>query len=176
MAAFLNKFTLSKLKVNCNLIRYEILLRMNKTVIPSEEIHTSQLKQFMQFLEQNKLPFKDIQLNGNFFLRYYDAEGNTVGSGGLELYGDTGLLRSVAVMESNRGHNIGKQIVDDILQRAAELNLHSVFLLTETAYDFFLKKGFSDVSRDAVPDALKRSSEFSEVCPSSAKCMVYHLR
>jgi amino-acid N-acetyltransferase len=149
---------------------------MNKKVIASEEIHASQLKEFLQFLEQNKLPFKDIQLIGNFFLRYYDADGNTVGTGGLELYGDTGLLRSVAVTESNRGHNIGKQIVNDILQHAAELNLHSVFLLTETAHDFFLKKGFSDFPRDAVPDALKRSSEFSEVCPSSAKCMVYHLR
>jgi amino-acid N-acetyltransferase len=148
---------------------------MNRISIASEKIREHQLKEFKLFLENNELPFKDIDLNGNIFLRFYDNEGNTIGTGGLEIYGTSGLLRSVAVSEAKRGHRIGNQIVDDILQQAKVLNLQSVFLLTETAYYFFLKKGFSDFPRDGVPGALKNSSEFSAICPSTAKCMICRL-
>ena len=149
---------------------------MNRLIIPSEKIQAHQLKEFQLFLEHHKLPFKDINLTGNFFLRYYDSEGNTIGTGGLELYGTSGLLRSVAVSEPKRGHRLGNQIVDDVLHHARDLGLQSVFLLTETAHNFFLKKGFADFPRDAAPDELKRSSEFSQICPSTAKCMIYRLR
>ena len=148
---------------------------MNRISIASEKIQEHQLEDFQFFLEQNKLPAKDINLNGNFYLRYYDSDGNTIGTGGLELYGTSGLLRSVAVSKAKRGNNIGNQIVDDILQQAKDLSLRSVFLLTETAHAFFLKKGFSDFPRDDAPDELQSSSEFSQICPTTAKCMVYRL-
>ena len=143
------------------------------------DLHRAELKEQIQiqelqsFLELNNLPFKDIKLNGNFFLAYYDEAGNVVGSGGIEIYGDAALLRSVAVRATERGMSLGKQIVDDVLQHARELKILSVFLLTETAHDFFLKKGFKDISRDDVPAKVKASSEFSVVCPASAKCMVF---
>jgi amino-acid N-acetyltransferase len=79
----------------------------------------------------------------------------------------------VAVRESERGKQVGKQIVNDVLKRGLEQKIRSVFLLTETARDFFLKEGFSDLSRDEVPSNIKASTEFSFVCPASAKCMVY---
>ena len=132
-----------------------------------------QLEQLKLFLQSNKLPFKDVNLTGNIFLLYYDDAGNIVGSAGLESYGDAGLIRSVAVHHAERGKGLGIQIVDEILLRAMRMNLKCVFLLTETAHEFFLKKGFQDVSRDDVPASVKASSEFSLVCPASAKCMVF---
>jgi amino-acid N-acetyltransferase len=133
-----------------------------------------QLLALQSFLEDHKLPFKDIRLDGNLFLVYNNAAGNIIGSGGIERYGNIGLLRSVAVRSSERGKKLGQQIVEDILQRAKELRIHSVFLLTETAHDLFLKMGFNDLSRDDVPEEIKSSSEFSFVCPASAKCMVFN--
>ena len=134
---------------------------------------TPELQALQSFLERNKLPYKDIQLNNTLFLLYHDSAGNIVGSAGLEHYGDAALLRSVAVNESERGKKLGKQIVEDVLARAREAKIQSIFLLTETARDFFLKKGFLDISRDDVPSNIKASSEFSFVCPASATCMVY---
>jgi amino-acid N-acetyltransferase len=133
------------------------------------------LQELKSFLELNKLPFTDLTLKGNVFWIYRDPQGNMVGSGGLEMYGDVALLRSVAVGQAERSKNLGSQIVHDLLRHAKESGIKSVFLLTETAHHFFLKKGFTDLSRDEVPSALKESSEFSFVCPASAKCMVYHL-
>lgn len=143
------------------------------------DLHPIQIEDALEFqalrsfLERNKLPHKDIVLQDNVFLLYYDSAGDIVGSGGLEIYGEAALLRSVAVRESERGKQVGKQIVKDVLARAHEQKIRSIFLLTETAHDFFLKEGFLDLSRDEVPSNIKASTEFSFVCPASAKCMVY---
>ncbi len=136
---------------------------------------SSDLPELQSFLESNKLPFKDITLEGNLFWKYCDPQGNMVGSGGLEIYGDFALLRSLAVRQAGRGKSLGTQILNELLRHAKISGIKSVFLLTETAHDFFLKKGFTELSRDEVPLPLKASSEFSFVCPASAKCMVYHL-
>lgn len=133
------------------------------------------LPALQSFLASNKLPFQDIRLNGNLFFTYTNEAGEFLGSSGLEVYGVHALIRSIAVPPEQRGKNVGKEIVNDILQRAKTMNLKSLFLLTETAHEFFLKRGFKDISRDEVPDTLKASSEFSFVCPASAKCMVYAL-
>jgi amino-acid N-acetyltransferase len=135
----------------------------------------SDLKKLQHFLQTNKLPYGDIKTDGNVFVAYYDAEGNMIASGGLELYGASALLRSVAIDQHYRGKGLGKRMVDDLIIKAKNLKVDFVFLLTETARAFFLKKGFSDVSRDDVPVEIKSSSEFSFVCPVSAACMSYRL-
>jgi len=127
-------------------------------------------------LQSSKLPFQDITLEGNLFMSYQDEAGNLIGSGGLELYGPYSLIRSIAVDEKQRGKSLGKQIVEDIIQQARSRSLKEIYLLTETAHDFFIHIGFKDVSRDLVPDAVKASPEFISVCPVSAACMVYHLQ
>ena len=133
------------------------------------------LQQVQDLLKSNKLPYQDIQLDGNILISYHDGDGKMIGSGGLEFYNSYALLRSVAVDEKQRGKSFGKYIVGDLLDRARGNSMKSVFLLTETAHDFFLQRGFVDTSRDRVPVEIKESSEFKSVCPVSATCMVYHL-
>ena len=133
------------------------------------------LQQVQDLLRSNKLPYQDIQLDGNILISYHDGDGKMIGSGGLEFYNSYALLRSVAVDEKQRGKSFGKYIVGDLLDRARGNSMKSVFLLTETAHDFFLQRGFVDTSRDRVPVEIKESSEFKSVCPVSATCMVYHL-
>jgi amino-acid N-acetyltransferase len=133
------------------------------------------LDEIRSLLKSNKLPYQDLQLENNLFVSYHDGLGNVIGSGGLEFYSNYALLRSVAVDESQRGNAFGKEIVKDLLSRAKNKSVKEIFLLTETAHDFFLKRGFKDVSRENVPQEVKASSEFASVCPASAACMVYQL-
>ncbi|HKZ38632.1 MAG TPA: arsenic resistance N-acetyltransferase ArsN2 [Chryseolinea sp.] len=135
----------------------------------------AELKKLQHFLQANNLPYADIKSEGNVFIGYYDAEGNMIASGGLELYGASALLRSVAVGQHYRGKELGKQMVDELIVKAKDLKIDFVFLLTETARAFFLKRGFSDISREDVPGEIKSSSEFSFVCPVSAACMSYRV-
>ena len=131
------------------------------------------LTELQSFLASNKLPFQDIHLDGNLFFSYTNEEGKFLGCSGLEIYGSDALVRSIAVHPEQRGKNAGKEIVKDILERSKRMNVKSLFLLTETAHEFFLKMGFKDIARPEVPESIKTSSEFSFVCPASAKCMFY---
>lgn len=142
---------------------------MEARVVNSEH----SLAVLLDLLRVCKLPYEDIRLENNLFVSYHDEAGRIIGSGGLEFYSPFALLRSVAVEESQRGNSIGKDIVSDLLARAQENSVHKIYLLTETAHDFFLNRGFQDVSRDNVPVEVKASTEFSSVCPVSASVMVY---
>lgn len=137
------------------------------------------LEKLMKFLQLNKLPYQDINnaitTKDRLFFGYYDNTNELIGSGGLELYGNAALLRSVAVKENKRGKDLGKRIVNDLVEHAKKANITNIYLLTETAKDFFLKRGFELIHRNEVPENIKNSSEFLHVCPASATCMFYKL-
>ena len=59
------------------------------------------------------------------FLVVLDEEG-LLGCAGLERYGDTGLLRSVAVAESERGQGHGQMLVEKLLLQAQQDGVRSV--------------------------------------------------
>lgn len=129
------------------------------------------LERLQRFLKNNKLPSSDLKLEGNHFLIYQDEIGRIVGSGGLELYGEIALLRSIAVNEKSRSQSLGKKIVDDMIGKAKSSNIKELYLLTETAHSYFLKKGFEDVPRERVSETIKQTTEFAQVCPASAVAM-----
>ena len=133
------------------------------------------LESVRDLLKASNLPFDDLRLDNSLFVRYYDSNKRMVGSGGLEFYSSDALLRSVAVVESERGKSVGDQIISDLLVRANERSIKEIYLLTETAHDFFLHRGFADIERERVPAEVKASAEFTSICPASAACMVYRI-
>jgi len=141
---------------------------MKPTLVSSDS-----LNDLLELLKASKLPHQYIVLEKNLFVKYSNDQGNMVGCGGLEFYPPYALLRSVAVAENARGRSLGKQIVNDLLNRAKNRNVKAVYLLTETAPNFFLKRGFTNVAREDAPEELKSSTEFKSVCPVSAACMIY---
>lgn len=143
-----------------------------KEFIVQQQVKTDkELESLKKFLQVNQLPADDLQLKNSLLLTYYNADDTLVGSGGLEFYERKALLRSLAVSPELRGQQLGKQIVQDLLQQARETGMNEVYLLTQTAFFFFQKLGFTEVQRDLVPEEIKVSSEFSQVCPSTAQVM-----
>lgn len=112
-------------------------------------------------------------LEEQFERGYVVAErgGERVGLGGVEVYGDYGLLRSVGVVEAARGTSAGRAIVENRVAWAKANGLLALFLLTETAEDFFTHLGFETVPRETFPPEVQRSVEFSQACPDSAAAM-----
>ena len=105
-----------------------------------------------------------------------ESNGEIVGVVGLELYGESALLRSAAVEESWRGSGVGRVLVERALDVARERGIEDVFLLTTTAEHYFPRFGFSCVRRDSVTPGVKSSIEFQEACPASATVMRKSLR
>ena len=116
------------------------------------------------------LPLAGAQANLSvFFLAFRDDV--LIGSAGLERYGDTALLRSVAVAAPERGHGLGQALVQRMLAYAASLGVRQVVLLMTTATYFFLRFGFQPISRTEFPMTAQASVEFQEACPASATVM-----
>lgn len=133
---------------------------------------------FQAFLDQLKhsgLPFEDLDKDKHLLVGYYNHE-KLIGTGAMEIYGDFGLLRSVSIVEAMRGKKLGSKITYHFIEQARLSNLSGLYLLTETAKDFFEKIGFEIVDRNQAPEEIKTSTEFMHVCPASAICMYLDLR
>jgi amino-acid N-acetyltransferase len=128
-------------------------------------------------LEIAGLPVKDLNSSHmSRFLVAQSSQGVLVGAIGLEQFGAQGLLRSLVVGENARGVGLGRELVARLEQFAADLGVTELWLLTIDADSFFRRIGFSIRDRDEVPYAVRSTSEFSELCPTSAFLMQKFLR
>ncbi len=130
---------------------------------------------FKSVLQSANLPVEDLDFNKHLLIGFYDGI-TLVATGGLEIYTQFALLRSLSVKFGIRGQSLGSSITEQLIDHAKTKSIAAIYLLTETAHAFFLKRGFQDVAREDVPQEIKASSEFSQICPTSAVCMVYKLK
>jgi amino-acid N-acetyltransferase len=98
-----------------------------------------------------------------------------VGSAALEVYSRAALLRSAAVDPALRGQGLGQRLTRAALDLARQQGITTVYLLTETAGDFFPRFGFHPTERAAVEVAVQQSVEFTSACPASAQVLVVSL-
>jgi amino-acid N-acetyltransferase len=118
----------------------------------------------------------DLTLDGlgdQFGESYAVAENNgeVIGVEGIEVHGADGLLRSAAVVASWRGRGVGEALTRDRIEWARRRGLRSLYLLTNTASDYFPRFGFSPTDRGLAPAAIKASREFSVACCATALFM-----
>ena len=143
---------------------------MAKGAFQARDMDRQELPALQAMLAQAELP--PVHLDGDIrVVTLREADGHTAGFAGLELCGHDALLRSVVVSPGDRGRGGGRAVVEAVLQRAAALDVSTVYLLTTTAADFFSHLGFSIVSRDRVPARIAQTEEFARLCPASAVCM-----
>jgi len=114
----------------------------------------------------------DPQLS-NFFVAT-DNE-RIVATGGLEIFEDNALLRSLVVSPEMRGQQLGRKLTETLCQHAQMKQVQHLYLLTETAENFFTARGFERTLRDTAPDTIKQTQQFSGLCPDSATLMVKRL-
>lgn len=121
-------------------------------------------------LKISGLPVEGARAHLDHFL--VSRDGRTIaGVIGLEVYGDQGLLRSLAVRESYRSKGIGNDLYLRLMGEARSAGIRRLVLLTTTAERYFAARGFKAVPRDTITGALTQSAEFTGACPDSAVCM-----
>ncbi len=121
----------------------------------------------ISLLQSEGLPVEDLPQDMSNFYMAID-NGFIVGSIGLEIYDRSGLLRSLVVKREYRKMKIATSLVNELQKQAQISGLKEIYLLTETAINYFSKIGFEETSRDEAPEVLKQSPEFSHVCPGTA--------
>jgi amino-acid N-acetyltransferase len=128
------------------------------------------LAEVLTLLAANHLPLDGLAEHVDTLLVARN-DGRVIGSTGLEMYADGALLRSVAVLREARGCQLGSALVDAAIRMAAEYRVQAVYLLTTTATEYFLKRGFERIAREEVPATVQASVEFMAACPASATVM-----
>lgn len=122
-------------------------------------------------LTDSGLPSADVRAKADCFHVGYDGD-HRVGIGGVEAHGSAGLLRSLVVEPSLRGEGYGTALCGALEDRARSAGVERLYLLTTTAAPFFADRGYREVDRQAIPEAIRRTDEFETLCPESATCMV----
>ena len=139
--------------------------------MPIEPAHPADFADVVRLLEDAKLPHEDLTPEHlEHFLVLRDG-GAIVGVVGMEVRGDAGLLRSLAVAKERRGGGLAAALVDALEARARDAGIRALYLLTTTAEGFFARRGYAPADRAAVPDAIQATAEFRGICPASAACM-----
>lgn len=132
---------------------------------PSDRSYISEL------LDRAGLPISDLDDHPIDAFTVALAGDAIVGCVGAERHDEALLLRSLAVGEAFRGRGIGAALVRAVENHAADGGAMAIYLLTETARDFFLRHGYELIDREAAPSGIRASTEFTSLCPSSAICM-----
>lgn len=138
--------------------------------MPLSRINTTIETEVIELLKFWKLPYSDLS---NMRVQIYclKDESGLKGTGGLEIYGENALIRSVAVAERFLRTGQGKIICDELEQIALKSGIKNLYLLTTTAASFFKHRGYETIEREQFPEGLKNTAQFSELCPSTAICM-----
>ncbi len=121
-------------------------------------------------LSANNLPTADLNPLLEDFLVAVE-NGGLVAVMGIDNYGAAGLLRSAVVDSSYRNTGLASALLQHLLEAAKQSGLTNLYLITNTAENYFSKKGFVKINRESVPAAVLQSKEFNGLCPASSAIM-----
>lgn len=110
---------------------------------------------------------RDDLVRNIFDFAVAEHEGKVVGCAALYIYG-TGLaeIRSLGVDVDQHGNGQGRALVQYMLQRAKDLELKRVIVLTRVPL-FFERLGFSYTSKDRLPEKVMKDCD---ICPKRHAC------
>jgi amino-acid N-acetyltransferase len=137
----------------------------------AEPARPHDLRGALDLLGRSQLTEQDVAERWGHYFVVHEDDGRVVGVAGLEVHGEDGLLRSVAVDPDYRGQGLAASLVEAAMARARRVGLRSVYLLTTTARDYFARRGFADCPREEAPAPIRESWEYRVGCPTTAALM-----
>jgi UDP-N-acetylmuramate: L-alanyl-gamma-D-glutamyl-meso-diaminopimelate ligase len=127
---------------------------------PALRSDLASVKQLLRSVELAE-PSRDDQMSSFFTLR---NEKGVSGCVALEVHGDDAILHSLAVDQEFRGAGYGWMLADMAVSQARWRGVRRIYLLTETASDFFAAKfGFRVVDRSTLSKAVAQSETFTHI-------------
>ena len=123
----------------------------------------------IDLLKKNNLPTEDVTSGTQIFVMENGNE--VIGTIAVEYDFNDALLRSLSVSKEKRNIGLGIALVNFIEDYVKKQGVQNMFLLTTTAANFFLKRGYKIIERSNVSNFIKQTSEYAAVCPASASVM-----
>ena len=147
----------------------------------SKNLSEQQRAAILELLEHNGLPAEDLDQVEWLALIVWEVQGQVKAMGGIEYCDGAALLRSIATDSACRGRGIAARIVGQLHKIAFSRGFVEIFLLTNDAQSYFQEKirqcpatvslDYQPIAREDAPLSIRRSSQFSKLCPASAVLM-----
>lgn len=117
-------------------------------------------------MEGAGLPVADLVGPARAYYRYTRLDGEVVGYGGFELYGQDALFRSLAVTGRFHRQGNGRNIALLLMSRAFARGARNAFALPATLDSevFMSKLGFAEIDRAGAPAAITETRQVSDLC------------
>ncbi|WP_260294621.1 arsenic resistance N-acetyltransferase ArsN2 [Sedimenticola hydrogenitrophicus] len=131
-------------------------------------IPATDLDSVRHLLRSAGLPTGDVGLNPQARFYLIELEGEAVALAGIECHGQEALLRSLVVDPEYRGRGLAAGLVRHIQHVATGQGASTLYLLTTSAADYFRRRGFHEVARDATPASIRQTRQFADLCPAEA--------
>jgi amino-acid N-acetyltransferase len=122
------------------------------------------------FLEAAGLPAADVKTGQQEYL-LAEENGEIAGTVGLERVGQDALVRSLAVVAHRRGLGLGARLDEAAIALARSRGVKTLYLLTQTAEAYALRRGYERIARSEVPAGILGLPQFEALCPATAVCM-----
>jgi amino-acid N-acetyltransferase len=126
-------------------------------------------------LDAEGLPISDLTQAHLEHFFFTGSDGAPTAIVGLEIYGPDALLRSLVVGSAARTQGVGTALVRHAEGYAAAHRVRAVYLLTNTAEDYFEHRGYRRIDRTQAPPAIQSTREFASLCPASSAFMIKRL-
>lgn len=129
-----------------------------------------------QLLASASLPTDDLTPASISMFSVYENDSRIGGAIAIESRGQDGLLRSLVVAPSSRHAGIGRSLVAHAEGAARAQGFRALYLLTDSAAEFFAHCGYEKRERAVAPESIRTHAQFSSLCPASAAFMYKEFR
>jgi amino-acid N-acetyltransferase len=144
----------------------------DKMIITKAKVYD--LPKIFGLLRDNGLAFDGVAKDLRNFLVIKEGR-EIIGCAGFEIHGGVGLLRSVAVKKERQGQGLGGILIKRLLDTVRKRGIKRIYLLTDSAHQFFSKYGFERIERNTVDPIIQQTEGFTHCCPCSSTIMIKHL-
>ncbi len=128
------------------------------------------LDAIQRLLVGSLLPSRDVGGPRQRFI-VASENGRLIGCAGLQVAGQDGLVRSMAVHWTRRNAGLGSRLHERLLFEAVLAGVRTLYVVTSSAEDFFAGHGFRKIAAQAVPAELQASEEFTAFVPGGSTVM-----
>jgi UDP-N-acetylmuramate: L-alanyl-gamma-D-glutamyl-meso-diaminopimelate ligase len=136
----------------------KLLDELGDAVVPARRADMPAIRALLESVHLSGSQASDENYGSYFYLR---NERGVDGVVALEVTGEDAILHSLAIAPESRGTGFGWLLADVAVQWARQRGCRRVYLLTETASDFFGGKlGFRVVDRSTVSPAVADTASF----------------
>jgi amino-acid N-acetyltransferase len=154
------------------LVHHHLLNCPKKIGITNMQVEeTIPIVEAIKLLEQCNLLTSDVLETNDSHFFGLRRNGELYAVVGVELFGIEGLLRSLAVVDEMRGQGHAGALVAHVESFAKKNGVHSLFLLTNTANQFFAHLGYQPIPRSQAPASIRHTAQFAGLCAASADFM-----